>query len=71
MFISLSLSLSRSRSRSRFQKSQKSRKSQKSVMFLAGDFNINLPDFDASKTVQNLVNLMFRNGIILPTQLTT
>ena len=31
---------------------------------LAGDFNINLLDFDKSKKVQNFVNLMFRFGMI-------
>ena len=31
---------------------------------LAGDFNINLLDFDANKRFQNFVNLMFRFGMI-------
>ena len=30
----------------------------------AGDFNINLLDFDANKKVQNFVNLMFCFGMI-------
>ena len=33
-------------------------------IILAGDFNINLLDFDANKKVQNFVNLMFRSGMI-------
>ena len=33
---------------------------------LAGDFNINLLDFDTSKKVQNFVNLMFR-FVMIPT----
>ena len=33
-------------------------------IILAGDFNINLLDFDANKKVQNFVNLMFCFGII-------
>ena len=37
--------------------------SQKDII-LAGDFNINLLDFDANKKVQNFVNLMFRFGMI-------
>ena len=31
---------------------------------LAGDFNINLLDFDANKNVQNFVNFMFCFGMI-------
>ena len=37
--------------------------SQKDVI-LAGDFNIDLLDFDANKKVQNFVNLMFCFGKI-------
>ena len=33
-------------------------------VILAGDFNINLLDFDANKKGQNFVNLMFRFGMI-------
>ena len=33
-------------------------------IILAGDFNINLLDFDANKIVQNFVNLMFCFGMI-------
>ena len=33
-------------------------------IFLPGNFNINLLDFDANKTVQNFVNLMFRFGMV-------
>ena len=31
---------------------------------MVGDFNINVLDFNESKTVQNFVNLMFRHGFI-------
>ena len=33
-------------------------------VILAGDFNINLLDFDTNEKVQNFVNLMFRFGMI-------
>ena len=33
-------------------------------VILAGDFNINLLDFDTNKKVQNFVNLMIRFGMI-------
>ena len=45
----------------------------KSVM-LAGDFNINVLDFEQNKKVQNLVNFMFQFGLLprinKPTRLT-
>ena len=31
---------------------------------LAGDFNLNVPDFENNKKVQNFINLMFRYGKI-------
>ena len=34
-------------------------------IILAGDFNINLLDFEGNKKVQNFVNLIFRFGMIL------
>ena len=34
-------------------------------VILAGEFSINLLDFDANKRVQNFVFLMFRFGMIL------
>ena len=43
-------------------------------MILAGDFNINVLDFEQNKTVQNFVNLMFQFGLVptinKPTRLT-
>ena len=33
-------------------------------MILAGDFNINVLDFEQNKKVQNFVNLMFQFGLI-------
>ena len=38
---------------------------QRQDIILAGDFNINLLDFDVNKKVNFFVNLMFRFGIIL------
>ena len=43
-------------------------------MILAGDFNINVLDFEQNKKVQNFVNLMFQFGLVptsnKPTRLT-
>ena len=33
-------------------------------MILAGDFNLNVLDFEQNKKVQNFVNLMFQFGLI-------
>ena len=33
-------------------------------MILAGDFNINVLDFEKNKKVQNFVNLMFQFGLV-------
>ena len=33
-------------------------------LFLVGDFNINVLDFNESKMVESFVNLMFRHGLI-------
>ena len=33
-------------------------------MILAGDFNINVLDFEQNKKVQNFVNLMFQFGLV-------
>ena len=33
-------------------------------MILAGDFNINLLEFEQNKKVQNFVNLMFQFGLV-------
>ena len=33
-------------------------------MILAGDFNINVLDFEQNKKIQNFVNLMFQYGLV-------